>query len=124
MGSVKDLRIIEQPQENKAGIANFKFSDRYSVFDWGEMPDHIPNKGKALCIIGAFFFEKLEEISKKTHYLGVIENGEVKKLSEVNNAVDMMQVKLVQVIKPPIEKGVYDYSPFKNLTGNFLIPLK
>jgi phosphoribosylaminoimidazole-succinocarboxamide synthase len=37
----------------------FEFSDDYSVFDWGKMPDQIVNKGKALTLIGAFFFEKL-----------------------------------------------------------------
>ena len=124
MGSVKDLQILEFPKKDKAGIANFKFSDRYSVFDWGEMPDHIPNKGKALCIIGAFFFEKLEEMGKKTHYLGVIENNEVKKLKDVENTVDTMHVKLVQVIKPELKDGKYNYSEFKNITGNFLIPLE
>jgi phosphoribosylaminoimidazole-succinocarboxamide synthase len=124
MGSVKDLTIIQQPQINKTGIANFKFSDRYSVFDWGEMPDHITNKGKALCIIGAFFFEKLETMNIKTHYLGVIENGKVKKLNDVNKIADTMQVKLVKVIRPEIEKGNYNYSQFKTLKGNFLIPLE
>ena len=24
--------------------------DRYSVFDWGEMPDHLPGKGRALAV--------------------------------------------------------------------------
>lgn len=26
----------------------FQFSDRFSVFDWGEMPDHLEGKGKSL----------------------------------------------------------------------------
>ena len=41
----------------------FEFSDDYSVFDWGKMPDTIDNKGRALALIGAFFFEKLHEAS-------------------------------------------------------------
>ena len=57
MGSVKDLKIIEKATENKAGVGQFYYSDRYSVFDWGEMPDAIKDKGKALCMMGAFFFE-------------------------------------------------------------------
>jgi phosphoribosylaminoimidazole-succinocarboxamide synthase len=124
MGSVKDIRILKQAQADKTGIADFKFSDRYSVFDWGEMPDHIPDKGKALCIIGAFFFEKLEAMNIKTHYLGVVENGKLKKLHDVKNVVDTMQVKLVRVIRPEIEHGIYNYSQFKNVKGNFLIPLE
>ncbi|HEY9760571.1 MAG TPA: phosphoribosylaminoimidazolesuccinocarboxamide synthase [Oculatellaceae cyanobacterium] len=41
----------------------FEFSDDYSVFDWGKMPDTIDNKGRALALIGAFFFERLHEPS-------------------------------------------------------------
>jgi phosphoribosylaminoimidazole-succinocarboxamide synthase len=41
----------------------FEFSDDYSVFDWGKMPDTIENKGRALALIGAFFFEKLHDAS-------------------------------------------------------------
>ncbi|GAG55731.1 unnamed protein product, partial [marine sediment metagenome] len=40
-GSVKDLEILSRPEDNKMGIGRFHFSDRYSVFDWGEMPDHL-----------------------------------------------------------------------------------
>ena len=36
MGSVKNLSIIEEPTESKAGVGIFEFSDRYSVFDWGD----------------------------------------------------------------------------------------
>lgn len=38
----------------------FEFSDDYSVFDWGKMPDKIDQKGRALALIGAFFFEQLK----------------------------------------------------------------
>ena len=68
MGSVKDLIILESPTKEKAGRGRFVFSDRYSVFDWGEMPDHIDNKGLALCIAAAYFFEKLQEKNIATHY--------------------------------------------------------
>ncbi|HOK57378.1 MAG TPA: phosphoribosylaminoimidazolesuccinocarboxamide synthase, partial [bacterium] len=50
MGSVKDLSVIKLPEDGKSGIGRFIFSDRYSVFDWGEMPDHIIDKGKSMCI--------------------------------------------------------------------------
>ena len=56
MGSVKDLIIIKKPYGNELGIGRFVFSNRYSVFDWGEMPDHIKNKGASLCLISAYFF--------------------------------------------------------------------
>ena len=38
----------------------FEFTDDYSVFDWGKMPDTIANKGRALAAIGAYCFQHLE----------------------------------------------------------------
>ncbi|MBN2396100.1 MAG: phosphoribosylaminoimidazolesuccinocarboxamide synthase, partial [Candidatus Atribacteria bacterium] len=77
MGSVKDLSVLTLPTKEQAGRGRFYFSDRYSVFDWGEMPDHIEQKGAALCISAAYFFEKLEKIGISTHYIGLIEDNEV-----------------------------------------------
>jgi len=80
MGSVKDIEIIEKAEGNRMGIGRFHFSDRYSVFDWGQMPDLIEGKGVSLCIVGAYFFEKLAEKGIKTHYRGLIdEKGELKR---------------------------------------------
>lgn len=45
MGSVKDLMYCSGPAK---GDWAFLFSDKYSVFDYGEMPDLIPGKGAAL----------------------------------------------------------------------------
>jgi len=50
-GSTKD---VFQLGENYL----FQFSDRYSVFDWGEMPDHLEGKGKSL----ADFTKRVYEI--------------------------------------------------------------
>jgi phosphoribosylaminoimidazole-succinocarboxamide synthase len=124
MGSVKDLQLIEQPTAEKTGLGNFVFSDRYSVFDWGEMPDHIRHKGSALCIIGAYFFEKLESLGISTHFVGLVEEGKAKKLEELKNPVNMMQVKLVRVVKPELSEGVYNYSVFQEERANLLIPLE
>jgi phosphoribosylaminoimidazole-succinocarboxamide synthase len=59
MGSVKDLPILKKQKEKEAGVGRFVFSDRYSVFDWGEMPDLVPNKGAALCLMGALMERSL-----------------------------------------------------------------
>lgn len=123
-GSVKDLYIIKKPEENVPGVGRFKFSDRYSVFDWGEMPDHIPNKGASLCIVGAYFFEKLEEQNIKTHYRGVVINNRTVPLKQANMPPEEMEVNLVRVIKPLNKGDEYDYSLYKNSRGNFLIPLE
>jgi phosphoribosylaminoimidazole-succinocarboxamide synthase len=105
-------------------VGQFHFSDRYSVFDWGEMPDLISNKGKALCMMGAFFFEKLEELGIRSHYQGVVSDGKAKKLSGLTEPTDIMQVTMVHVIKPDIRDNIYDYSCFNNSDTNFLIPLE
>lgn len=118
MGSVKDLYVIKEPDE-KTGIGRFIFSDRYSVFDYGEMPDKIHDKGKALCLVSAYFFERLEVEGIKTHYVGLVEDNKVRRFDEIDSAVNTMEVKLVKVVKPGD-----DYSIFKTLRGNFLIPLE
>lgn len=124
MGSVKDLEIIQKPTIYEAGIGRFVFSDRYSVFDWGEMPDLIPNKGKAIAILGAYFFEKLEEKSILNHYIGLVDKNIVKRLDTLKIPVDTMEIKLLRVIKPEINAQGYDYSIYKGIRGNFLIPLE
>lgn len=124
MGSVKDLIVLEEPKENNLGRGRFIFSDRYSIFDYGEMPDLIENKGIALCISSAYFFEKLEEKGIKTHYLGIIENGKVKSLGELKSPSNIMEFKMVRVLKPNLNNNIYDYSIFKKEKNNFLIPLE
>jgi phosphoribosylaminoimidazole-succinocarboxamide synthase len=51
-GSVKNVwKSASKPQR-----LWFEFTDDYSVFDWGKMPDQIAHKGKALALIGTHFF--------------------------------------------------------------------
>ncbi len=119
MGSVKDLEIIKKPTE-KPGIGRFHFSDRYSVFDYGEMPDLIENKGKALCMLSAFFFEVLEREGIKTHYLGLVKDNKIFRFDEIDEPTNIMEIRLVNVIKP--KNG--DYGVFKRIKGNFLVPLE
>jgi len=58
-GSVKNLR---GPLPGKNEIV-FEFSDDFSVFDWGKMPDSIPGKGAALLGLAAHLFGKLSHPS-------------------------------------------------------------
>ncbi len=78
MGSVKDLEIIKNASENEMGEGIFSFSDRYSVFDYGKMPDEIEGKGAALCIMGAYNFKELKKIGIKSHYIGSPKDNEMK----------------------------------------------
>ena len=124
MGSVKDLFVQTSPRENIMGHGKFTFSDRYSVFDWGEMPDHIPHKGESLCLIGAYFFEKLSSLRQITHYRGLEEDGQLKKISQLLHPSSIMHVSLVQVIHPTPIGDIYDYGVYHHDYNNFLIPFE
>lgn len=129
MGSVKDLEVLEKPTKTTTGIGRFHFSDRYSVFDWGEMPDLINGKGEALCLMGAYYFEKLEEQGVKTHYRGLIaENGDLADFDMLEEPTSTMEISLVNVLKPEAyaKRGRihYDYSVYTPELKNFLIPLE
>jgi len=125
MGSVKDLIVLESPTKERSGRGRFIFSDRYSVFDWGEMPDQIDNKGLALCVTAAYFFEKLQEKGISTHYLGLIEEDKVKKLSEIKKPLPILETKLFRVLHPNLSSNnKYEYDFYKQLKGNYLIPLE
>jgi phosphoribosylaminoimidazole-succinocarboxamide synthase len=129
MGSVKDLAVVKKPTMEKMGIGEFHFSDRYSIFDWGEMPDHIQAKGAALCLMGAYYFEKLEQTGIKTHYRGLVtQKGETVKLEELEIPTNIMEINLVNVIHPKeyMEAGLlrYDYTIINQNTKNYLIPLE
>jgi len=124
MGSVKDLQILEKPSKDKPGIARFVFSNRYSVFDWGEMPDHIDHKGSAIALLSAYFFEKLEKMAIPTHYLGLVEDGKVKKLNQLKKPSGVMEIKLLRVIRPTLKNGKYDYSVYSGEKAGYLLPLE
>ena len=129
MGSVKDLKVIEKPTTDKMGIGRFLFSDRYSVFDWGEMPDHLDKKGEALCLMGAYCFEWLESMGVETHYRGLIdEKGSVVSFEDLEAPTSTMEVNLVNVYKPEVRydngKVVYDYRCYTPRLKNCLIPLE
>ncbi len=129
MGSVKDLQIIQKPSETTMGTGRFLFSDRYSVFDWGEMPDLIEGKGSALCLMGAYCFEQLETMGIKTHYRGLVnEKGKAVKVAELKAPSNNMEVALVNVYKPKTTvangKILHDYSAYTSSLKNCLIPLE
>jgi phosphoribosylaminoimidazole-succinocarboxamide synthase len=129
MGSVKDLQVIQKPTPAALGVGRFLFSDRYSVFDWGEMPDHIEGKGAALCLMGAYCFEQLEGMGVKTHYRGLVdEKGKAVKVAELKEPSSVMEVSLVNVYKPKTSvvngKIIHDYSVYTSSLKNCLIPLE
>lgn len=78
-GSTKDVY-------QKGEYYVFSFSDRYSVFDWGEMPDLIKDKGRSLARFNREIYLFLEGKSFKTHLVEVLcaENEMVITPFEVN----------------------------------------
>ncbi|MGB9964780.1 phosphoribosylaminoimidazolesuccinocarboxamide synthase [Halobacterium sp. CBA1126] len=131
MTSVKTLRVEAGATRDALGRGVFEFSDRYSVFDWGEMPDLIPGKGASLCTMGAFNFERLEAEGVPTHYRGVRNaDGETVPLADADEPPTEMAIALTQVPDLPFEgeggtHGGYDYDAYHAAAdGNYLVPLE
>ena len=148
-GSVKDVRGVrgEAPYV-------FEFSDRYSIFDWGVMPDNLNHKGAALAFMAWFFFNclgkpdtwkdwqvpsgfgrtpvtaKLRETGVAHHALDLVSH-DLRPMSydrEILSPTRCLTVKPVQVIHPGShqEKGklVWDYAAYKEQPENALVPLE
>ncbi len=128
MTSVKEFRVDEPATADDLGRGAFAFTDDYSVFDWGKMPDEIPDKGASLCTMGAFNFELLEDAGVATHYEGVVADGETVPLDDALDAgvaPREMAIALTQVPDLPFEGGSYDYDAYHAAAGdNYLIPLE
>ena len=125
MTSVKEFRVLQAASLDRLGEGAFVFTDDYSVFDWGKMPDAIPSKGASLCVMGAANFERLEAAGIPTHYRGVVTNGSVRPLSEAGQPPREMAIDLTQVPDLPHEGRDYDYDAFHDAAGeNYLVPLE
>jgi len=139
MGSVKDLQLLEPAYENKPGVGNFVFSDRFSVFDWGEMPDQIKGKGAALAVMSAYNFEKLHEQGIPSHYRTLIlpdGSSTFNGLMEEEGGSNVMCVDMGVRYDPTARRVMgedgkpqvdYDYSFFdvnRGKLNNFLVPLE
>jgi len=123
MTSVKEFRVEREPTATATGRGRFAFTDDYSVFDWGGMPDRIPDKGRSLCTMGAFNFERLERAGVPTHYRGV--GPDAVPLAEAGEAPRELAIDLVQVPDLPFADGTYDYDAYHGAAGsNYLIPLE
>lgn len=103
-GSVKD---IYKDNDNLL----FKYSNRYSVFDWGAMPNDIPQKGEALAALARLFFEYMNTQGVSSHFVA-------------GNSSDSITVKEVAVLRPRWENGVYDYSMYADEPTHCLVPLE
>ena len=91
-GKVKEVYVIDEE------TLLFKFTDNISVFD-KIIPSQIPKKGEILCKTSAFWFERLNEMGIKNHFIKCDDSE--------------MFVKRFQILNNPTEKNF-----------NYLIPLE
>jgi phosphoribosylaminoimidazole-succinocarboxamide synthase len=139
MTSVKEFVIEAAATPDDLGRGRFAFTDDYSVFDWGKMPDPIPGKGASLCAMGAANFELLEREGVPTHYRGVVSgasetprangeavsDGEVVPLDDATSPPREMAIDLSRVPDLPHEGRTYDYDAFHAAAGdNYVVPLE
>ncbi|WP_328384517.1 hypothetical protein OHQ88_33810 (plasmid) [Micromonospora zamorensis] len=66
--STKTLEVLEPPTATRTGVGVFEYTDHFTVFHYGRMPDLIPGKGEATCRMAAFNFTLLEEAGVPTHF--------------------------------------------------------
>ncbi|MBS1272597.1 MAG: Phosphoribosylaminoimidazole-succinocarboxamide synthase [Candidatus Marinimicrobia bacterium] len=120
MGSVKDLTVLTTPTADELGVGKFTFSDRYSVFDWGEMPDHIPGKGQSLNMMAAYNFVELRKIGISSHFTSLYsEDADGDDAFDPSEPSDTMYVNLTRVLS--IEN---DYAEFRKPYQHYLVPLE
>ncbi|MDY6966446.1 MAG: phosphoribosylaminoimidazolesuccinocarboxamide synthase [Halobacteriota archaeon] len=77
-GSVKNLWVENLPDKKSLGDGLFEFTNDYSVFDWGKMPQTIPDKGEALKRETAHWFKRLEEEGIPTHFIEDVDKTRIK----------------------------------------------
>ena len=125
MTSVKEFVVEREPTADDLGAGRFAFTDDYSVFDWGKMPDPIPGKGASLCTMGAFNFELLEGAGVPTHYRGAGPDAEP--LSALDDPPRELGIELATVPDLPFVDGAYDYDAFHEgaaAAAGYVVPLE
>ena len=122
---MKEFRVETEPTPDSLGGGSFVFTDDYSVFDWGKMPDEIPDKGASLCSMAAANFELLEAEGVPTHYRGIVSAGRIVPLADADEPPAEMAIDLTRVPDLPHDGRDYDYDAFHAEAGeNYLIPLE
>ncbi len=109
---------------NSYGRARQYFSNKYSIFNWGDMPDQIPNKGAATAILSAFFFERLRQKGLRTHYLGLFENKMVRNLKQLGAPTNAIEIGLFRSLPLKVTDVVHDYSSYQDVKSIYRFPFK
>ncbi len=121
-GSVKNVR------ESLASKSEyfFEYTDKYSIFDWGEMPDHIDFKGESLACFAQIMFDYLKLQGVNSHAKGLVNEN-----LEPTSKSKYLKVKKVDVFRPTMNKLAngeisYDYKIYQDKAKiqNALVPLE
>ncbi|MET9952783.1 phosphoribosylaminoimidazolesuccinocarboxamide synthase [Streptomyces sp. NPDC006339] len=102
--STKNLHIIEEPTAAREGVGVFEYTDHYTVFHYGRMPDPIPGKGEATCRMAAFNFALLEKAGVRTHFRRFI----------APNRIEFTLARLPEQVRQPLTPA----------GGGYLLPLQ
>jgi phosphoribosylaminoimidazole-succinocarboxamide synthase len=133
-GSVKDIYTDDKD-------LFFKFSNRYSIFDWGEMPDQIPRKGDSLLRSASSLFKLLEDknswnnwdsgLDKKMSYYVMSELSKLKEnganthyLGITSHDGDQFLKVLKCLVPDVVNNDKIDYSFYKSRVTKTLVPLE
>ena len=139
-GSSKDL-ICKQGDKTHLYMG---FTDRYSAFDWGEMPNAIPNKGKSQAEFTYNLYKLLEKADswQDASFLSDIESTlssetaqalqELKQSGVNHHMKDLIRYHDRPLIKaqafdvrfPTFSQGEYDYTVYNSRPENTVIPLE
>ncbi|MFD8782552.1 phosphoribosylaminoimidazolesuccinocarboxamide synthase [Kitasatospora sp. NPDC059599] len=95
---------MRRPTATSEGVGEFEYTDHYSVFHHGPMPDSIPGKGEAACRMVVFNFELLEAAGVRTHF----------RRQSAPNRIEVTLARLPETL---------DHPPTPQL-GNYLLPLQ
>jgi phosphoribosylaminoimidazole-succinocarboxamide synthase len=90
------------------------------------MPDTIANKGLALTLLGAFFFQQLEEKGVATHFKRLVDrDGKEVSLPEAAKKRNVyLEVLKAEVHRPTLKEGKYVYPAHDTTKGTHLVPLE
>ncbi|MFE2144660.1 phosphoribosylaminoimidazolesuccinocarboxamide synthase, partial [Streptomyces sp. NPDC059456] len=76
--STKDLYTLAPPRDGRPGDGILTFTDRYSVYDFGVMPDEIPGKGKASCAMAVRSFGLMHDAGIGTHFVEQVSDNAIR----------------------------------------------
>jgi phosphoribosylaminoimidazole-succinocarboxamide synthase len=102
--TTKDLEVVTPPTRQNTGMGIFNFTNYYSIFHFGRMPDQIDSKGEAICRMTCDNFLLLQQAGIPNHFIKYVRPNK-------------MEFQLFRILDP-------DKLEIKKDEANFFIPLQ